>query len=189
MPTSSVGQIPESCSAASLRLETDPSGNCSSLPSEHHRGLRRPAPGTLWPPHCQHCPRRCDCPGCPVPARIRERSALPLCAGPSREGRVVARVPGVAQPGRAEIPVGTDLARHGAQVMPEIDDRGAPRTSCRSRCCRWPARARARACAGIIGSCSGSVYSWMSRSYWTVRPGSDRKVHWAPTEARNPCSS
>src|SRR5262249_4672332 len=38
---------------------------------------------------------------------------------------------------------------------------------------------------GIIGSCSGSVYSWMSRSFWTVRPGSDRKVHWAPTDARN----
>ena len=23
----------------------------------------------------------------------------------------------------------------------------------------------------------------MSRSFWTIRPGSERKVHWAPTEA------
>ncbi len=37
---------------------------------------------------------------------------------------------------------------------------------------------------GIIGSCSGSVYSWMSRSFWTVRSGSERKGHWAPVEAR-----
>src|SRR3954465_7777551 len=36
-----------------------------------------------------------------------------------------------------------------------------------------------------MGSCSGSVYSWMSRSRWTVRPGSERKAHWAPPEARN----
>ena len=27
---------------------------------------------------------------------------------------------------------------------------------------------------GIIGSWSGSVYSWMSRSCWIVRPGSER---------------
>ena len=26
---------------------------------------------------------------------------------------------------------------------------------------------------GIIGSCSGSVYSWMSRSFWTIRPDWD----------------
>ena len=38
---------------------------------------------------------------------------------------------------------------------------------------------------GIIGSFSGSVYSWMSRSFWTIRPGSERKGHCAPTEARN----
>src|SRR6476619_6176136 len=38
---------------------------------------------------------------------------------------------------------------------------------------------------GIIGSCSGSVYSWMSRSRWTTRPGSERNGHEAPTEARN----
>src|SRR5215210_43389 len=41
---------------------------------------------------------------------------------------------------------------------------------------------------GIMGSLSGSVYSWMSRSFWMVRPGSERKVHWAPTDARNSCS-
>ena len=38
---------------------------------------------------------------------------------------------------------------------------------------------------GIIGSCSGSVYSWISRSFWTVRSGSERNGHWAPVEARN----
>jgi hypothetical protein len=41
---------------------------------------------------------------------------------------------------------------------------------------------------GIIGSLSGSVYSLMSRSFWTTRPGSERKVHCAPTDARNSCS-
>jgi hypothetical protein len=38
---------------------------------------------------------------------------------------------------------------------------------------------------GTIGSCSGSVYSWTSRSFCTVRSGSERKGHWAPVEARN----
>jgi hypothetical protein len=36
---------------------------------------------------------------------------------------------------------------------------------------------------GIIGSLSGSVYSWMSRSFCTMRPGSERNVQWAPTDA------
>src|SRR3954470_5863236 len=30
---------------------------------------------------------------------------------------------------------------------------------------------------GIIGSLSGSVYSWMSRSFWTIRPGSAEGPH------------
>ena len=38
---------------------------------------------------------------------------------------------------------------------------------------------------GIIGSFSGSVYSWMSRSFWTIRSGSERNGHGAPTDARN----
>jgi hypothetical protein len=42
---------------------------------------------------------------------------------------------------------------------------------------------------GIIGSCVGSVYSWMSSSFWILRPASERKVHWAPTELRNSLSS
>ena len=29
------------------------------------------------------------------------------------------------------------------------------------------------------------MYSWMSRSFWILRPASDRKVQLAPTEARN----
>ena len=42
---------------------------------------------------------------------------------------------------------------------------------------------------GIIGSLSGSVYSWMSRSLWTIRPGSERNGHCAPTDARNSWSA
>src|SRR6266446_9559906 len=34
---------------------------------------------------------------------------------------------------------------------------------------------------GIIGSWCGSVYSAMSRSFCTLRPGSERKVQRAPT--------
>ena len=37
----------------------------------------------------------------------------------------------------------------------------------------------------VLATGAGSVYSWMSRSFWTTRSGSERKVHWAPTEARN----
>src|SRR3954465_10144822 len=50
------------------------------------------------------------------------------CCGPlvpAVEGRPVARVPGVAQPGGAEVPVGTDLARHRPQIVPQVDYRGA----------------------------------------------------------------
>ena len=39
------------------------------------------------------------------------------------EGRQVARIPCLAEPRSFQIPVGADLARHGPQVMPEIDDR------------------------------------------------------------------
>ena len=45
---------------------------------------------------------------------------------PAVEGRVVAGVPGLAQPGSAEVPVGADLARDRAQVVPQVDDRRAP---------------------------------------------------------------
>src|SRR5262245_37222634 len=45
---------------------------------------------------------------------------------PSVEVREVAGVPGPAEPGGAQVPVGADLARDGAQVVPEVDDRGAP---------------------------------------------------------------
>src|ERR1700685_4234083 len=45
---------------------------------------------------------------------------------PSMEGRQVARVPSLAESRGAQIPVGTDLARRGPQVVPEVDDRGPP---------------------------------------------------------------
>src|SRR3954454_12976015 len=40
------------------------------------------------------------------------------------EARDVARVPGVAQLGGAEVPVGADLARDGLQVVTEVDPGG-----------------------------------------------------------------
>src|SRR3954463_10451054 len=54
--------------------------------------------------------------------------ARPRCrpAVPAVEGREVARVPGLAQPGRAEVPVGAGLGADRAQVAPEVDERGAP---------------------------------------------------------------
>ena len=45
---------------------------------------------------------------------------------PSMEGRQVARVPGLAESGSLEIPVGADLAHHGPQVVPEVDDGRPP---------------------------------------------------------------
>src|SRR3954447_17515276 len=49
------------------------------------------------------------------------------CCGPpvpAMEGRQVARVPGLAEAARAEVPVGTDRARNVAQVAPEVHERG-----------------------------------------------------------------
>src|SRR5438552_1186433 len=43
---------------------------------------------------------------------------------PSVEVRIVARVPRVAQPRSAEVPIGADLARGGAQIAAKIVDRG-----------------------------------------------------------------
>src|SRR6202051_128545 len=40
---------------------------------------------------------------------------------PSMEGRQGARVPSLTESRTAQIPVRTDLARHGAQVVPEVD--------------------------------------------------------------------
>src|SRR4051794_20148054 len=45
---------------------------------------------------------------------------------PAVEARMVARVPGLPQPGRAQVPVGSDLAGDVAQVVPEVVDGGAP---------------------------------------------------------------
>jgi hypothetical protein len=45
---------------------------------------------------------------------------------PAMEGRVVARVPSLAESRSPQIPIGADLARHGPQVVPEVDDRGPP---------------------------------------------------------------
>src|SRR5215218_3890301 len=78
-------------------------------------------------------------PGCGLVPRARGRAAAQMvlapasggaraCWGPlapAMERRDVARVPGVAQPGGAEVPVGADLARDSPQVVPEVDDRGA----------------------------------------------------------------
>src|ERR1700719_3136983 len=40
---------------------------------------------------------------------------------PSMEGRQGARVPSLTESRSAQIPVRTDLARHGAQIVPEVD--------------------------------------------------------------------
>src|SRR5271154_4666872 len=45
---------------------------------------------------------------------------------PSMEGRQVARVPSLAESRSLQIPVGADLARHGPQVVPEVDHRRPP---------------------------------------------------------------
>src|SRR5215211_502444 len=42
---------------------------------------------------------------------------------PAVKGRVVAGIPALAEAGSAQIPVGADLARHGTQVVPEVDER------------------------------------------------------------------
>ena len=48
----------------------------------------------------------------PLSGAASRRGAAPR---PAVEGRVVARVPGLAQPGRAEVPVGADLAASTAR--------------------------------------------------------------------------
>ncbi len=74
-----------------------------------------------------------------VSRRGRVRRGPPV---PAVEGRVVAGVPGLAQPGGAEVPVGADLARRRrAGRARGRRSRGDPRTSSRCRCCGRPARA------------------------------------------------
>src|SRR5262249_40211802 len=97
----------------------------------------------------------------------------------------VARVPCLAESGRAQVPVRTDLPRHLAQVASEVFDRRAapepvavvddvddePRLE----------HERVRDHRVVLRV----VYSWISRSRWIVRSRSERNVHWAPTDARN----
>src|SRR5580692_506663 len=45
---------------------------------------------------------------------------------PPVEMREVTRIPCLAESGFAQIPVWADFARHGAQVVPKIDDRRTP---------------------------------------------------------------
>src|SRR3954454_23422532 len=58
-----------------------------------------------------------------------EKSSGPQGTGPpvpAVEGGELARVPGLAQPGRAQVVVRPDLAEDLAQVAPEVGERGAP---------------------------------------------------------------
>src|SRR5689334_14707195 len=60
------------------------------------------------------------------PARSGRALGLDLLrapAVPAVERIKVARVPGLAQTGGAQVPVGTDLLRDRAKVVPEVDDR------------------------------------------------------------------
>src|SRR5580700_8470930 len=45
---------------------------------------------------------------------------------PSVETREIPRIPCLAESRFAQIPVRADFTRHGAQVVPKIDDRGTP---------------------------------------------------------------
>src|SRR5689334_8844715 len=54
------------------------------------------------------------------------RILLTVLFVPPVERREVTRVPRVAESGFAQIPVRANFARHGAQVVPKIDDRRAP---------------------------------------------------------------
>src|SRR5215211_7251496 len=59
----------------------------------------------------------------PASGGARADRGLPA---PAMEGRPVARVPGLAEAVHAEVPVGADLGADRAQVVPEVEDRGAP---------------------------------------------------------------
>src|SRR4051812_13089038 len=73
-------------------------------------------------------------PGCRLSGRGADgagssSASARACCGPpvpAMEGREVVRVPRVAQPGGAEVPVRADVAHDVAQVVPEVDGRGAP---------------------------------------------------------------
>src|SRR5262245_34388010 len=64
---------------------------------------------------------------------LRSSSEVGACRGrsfrrplaPPVEVRKVARVPGLAESGGTQVPVGPDLARHGAKVAAEVLDGGA----------------------------------------------------------------
>jgi hypothetical protein len=92
---------------------------------------------------------------------------------PAVERREVAGVPCLAEAGCAQVPVRADLAGHGAQVTAEVlDRRAAPEPVAVVDAVDDQPGSSTSVC-GIIGSCSGSAYSWMSRSCWTVRSGAD----------------
>ncbi len=55
--------------------------------------------------------------------QVALRAAAAFLAQPWK-GAWSPAVPGVAQPGSGEVPVGTDLARHRPQIVPEVDHRG-----------------------------------------------------------------
>src|SRR4051794_33616316 len=92
--------------AAIACLDRDDGGQIATL--RVCGGLRPPVAQEGWPPTSGAC----------------RRGRLPV---PAVERRVLARLPGLAEPRSAQVPVGPDLAEDVAQVVPEVDDgRTAP---------------------------------------------------------------
>src|SRR4051812_35970569 len=101
------------------------------------------------------------------------------------EGRQVTRVPGLPETRGAQVEVGADLSADRPQVVPEVDDRRSPPepVAVVDTVDHEPGLEHHRVRDHRV--VFGSVYSWMSRSFWTTRSGSERNGHWAPTDARN----
>ena len=101
------------------------------------------------------------------------------------EVRAVARLPCLAQPGRPEVPVRTDVLGDCAEVAPEIlDRRPAPvPVAVVNAVNDEPGleHERVRHHRVVVGI--GVLLD--VEIFWILRPASDRKVQVAPTEARN----
>jgi hypothetical protein len=101
--------------------------------------------------------------------------------------------------GRCNVPVRPAFFGNGAQILAEIFHGGPTEEPiavvdlitrfrffmeefCSRRCS--DGRGSSTITWGIMGLWSGSVYSAMSRSFWTIRRVSERKGQWPPTPLR-----
>jgi hypothetical protein len=86
--------------------------------------------------------------------------------------------------GRCDVPVRPAFLANGTYVLAEIFQSGPAEEPVAVVDLIYDKTGLEDNRVGIMGLLTGLVHSAMSRSFWTIRPASERRGQWAPTPLR-----